>query len=78
MPGGIHHRQETVNLVARLAQRQTQWAQVEVKPALGNWAEGYITIRGTWCEPLNPELVRRLNRRLKEVKAPDIPTSNQE
>jgi hypothetical protein len=27
-----------------------------------------VTIRGTWCEPLNNDLVRRLNRRLKEVQ----------
>jgi hypothetical protein len=68
LPGDIHNKQHTVNLVARLAQRHTEWADVEVKPALGKWAEGYVTIRGTWCEPLNPELVRRLNRRLKDVK----------
>jgi hypothetical protein len=39
-----------------------------VKPAFGNWSEGYVTVRGTWCEPLDSEVVRRLNRRLKEVK----------
>jgi hypothetical protein len=64
---GSPNAQQTVNLVARLAQRETDWARREVKPALGNWCDGYITIRGTWCEPLDNELVRRLNRRLKEV-----------
>jgi len=67
LPGGTHARQQTMNLVARLAQRETDWARRDVKPALGNWCDGYITIRGTWCEPLNNEVVRRLNRRLKEV-----------
>jgi hypothetical protein len=57
----------TVNLVARISQRAREWGEREVKPALGRWCEGYVTIRGTWCEPLNGELIRRLNRRLREV-----------
>ncbi len=65
---GIAKRPQAVNLVARLSQRHTEWAAREVKPALGKWCEGYVTIRGTWCEPLGTELIRRLNRRLKEVK----------
>jgi hypothetical protein len=68
LPGGISPQRQTANLVARLAQRATDWAQRDVKPALGNWCGGYVTIRGTWCEPLDTELVRRLNRRLSEVK----------
>lgn len=59
---------QTVNLVARLSQRRTEWARQDVKPALGSWCDGYVTIRGAWCEPLGTEVVRRLNRRLKEVK----------
>lgn len=58
---------ETVNLVARLSQKAPEWAKVAVKPALGNWCEGYVTIRGTWCEPLDGEVIRRLNRRLREI-----------
>jgi hypothetical protein len=68
LPGGLSPPQQTANLVARLSQRATEWTQRDVKPALGNWCEGYVTIRGTWCEPLNAELVRRLNRRLSQVK----------
>jgi hypothetical protein len=67
LPGGFE-RQESVNLVARISQRATEWSRQEVKPSLGNWCDGYVTIRGTWCEPLGTELVRRLNRRLKEVQ----------
>jgi hypothetical protein len=59
---------ETVNLVARISQKAPDWAKVEVKPALGNWCEGYVTIRGAWCEPLNGEVIRRLNRRLRELR----------
>jgi hypothetical protein len=59
---------QSVNLIARLSQRHTEWASQKVRPALGSWCDGYVTIRGTWCEPLNSELIRRINRRLKEVK----------
>lgn len=58
----------TVNLVARLSQKHPEWAHASVKPALGHWCEGYVTIRGTWCEPLDGEVIRRLNRRLRELR----------
>jgi hypothetical protein len=59
---------ETVNLVARLSQKAPEWTHQSVKQALGNWCDGYVTIRGTWCEPLTGELVRRLNHRLRELR----------
>ena len=65
---GLARQPQTVNLVARLSQRHTEWARQDVKPALGNWCDGYVTIRGSWCEPLDGELIRKLNRRLKELK----------
>lgn len=67
LPLGPADNQLTINLVARLSQKERQWAEIDVKPALGRWSEGYISIRGSWCEPLNGELIRRLNRRLGEV-----------
>jgi hypothetical protein len=67
LPGAAAN-EETVNLVARLSQRETDWAKREVKPALGAWCGGYVTIRGPWCEPLTNEVIRRLNKRLKEVQ----------
>jgi hypothetical protein len=76
LPGNTGSHRETVNLVARLSQRHTEWAHQPVKPALGHWCDGYVTIRGTWCEPLGPELIRRLNRRLKEVKSAHHPAGN--
>jgi hypothetical protein len=75
LPGDYREQEETVNLVARLAQRQTDWAHRNVRQVFGNWTEGYVTIRGAWCEPLDAELVRRLNRRLKEVKTFNARTS---
>jgi hypothetical protein len=68
LPGDYRGKEKTVNLVARLAQRQTDWAHRDVRQAFGNWSDGYVTIRGAWCEPLDAEIIRRLNRRLKEVK----------
>lgn len=59
---------EAVNLVARLSQKAPEWMHVAVKPALGHWCEGYVTIRGTWCEPLTGEVIRRLNARLRELR----------
>jgi hypothetical protein len=59
---------ETVNLVARLSQKAPEWMHVPVKPALGHWSEGYVTIRGTWCEPLTGDVIRRLNARLRELR----------
>jgi hypothetical protein len=51
-------------LAVRLAERATEWSQIDVKPALGKWCGGYITIYGAWCEPLRIELVNRLNAQL--------------
>jgi hypothetical protein len=67
IPGTVEDSQETVNLVARISQKADDWQRLEVKPALGRWCEGYISIRGTWCEPLTNDVIRRLNRRLGEV-----------
>ncbi len=71
---------ETSNVVVRLAESATEWKHREIKPAFGHWCEGYITIRGAWCEPINRELMQRLNRRLAEVqrerKAAAVETSS--
>jgi hypothetical protein len=64
---GAPQEDSTVNLIARISLRNPDFAKREVKPALGWWCDSYVTIRGTWCEPLNGDLIRRLNRRLREV-----------
>jgi hypothetical protein len=58
---------ETQNVIIRLAESAPDWKHRDVRPAFGQWCEGYITIRGSWCEPITPELMRRLNGRLAEV-----------
>ena len=55
---------QVAQLGIRIAERATDWAEVAVKPALGKWCGGYVTIYGTWCEPLSLELVKQLNARL--------------
>lgn len=57
-----------VSLVIRLAESATQFKERAVKPALGRWADGYITIHGAWCEPLSLELAQRINAQLREAQ----------
>jgi hypothetical protein len=65
----LHGREpETQNVIIRLAESATNWKHRDVKPAIGLWCEGYITIRGSWCEPITPEIMRKLNHRLAEIQ----------
>jgi hypothetical protein len=59
---------ETQNVIIRLAESATEWKHREMRPAIGLWCEGYITIRGSWCETITPEIMRRLNHRLAEIQ----------
>jgi hypothetical protein len=58
---------QVATVVVRLADRATDFAHRDVKPALGSWCNHYVTIRGTWCEPLSVALVTRLNTRLADA-----------
>ncbi len=68
LPGKYRERYETTTFILRLSESATEWSHGTVKPALGRWCDGYITIRGTWCEPLSVDLARRLNQRLHDVQ----------
>lgn len=59
---------ETRNVVVRLAERASVWHQQDTERALGRWCGGYITVYGTWCEPLSKDLVEKMNRQLIEAK----------
>lgn len=59
---------EASNVVVRLAERATDWHKRDVRPSLGNWCDGYITIRGAWCEPIDGQVVEKMNSRLAAVK----------
>jgi len=55
---------KTTTIVARLAEARTEWHTRRTRAALGEWKDGYIVFRGTWCEPITVDLLRELNRRL--------------
>jgi hypothetical protein len=66
---------ETQNVIIRLAEAATDWKHRSVRPSIGHWCEGYITIRGAWCEPITADLMRRLNHRLAEVQREQLTLS---
>jgi hypothetical protein len=67
LPGKRYARTETSTFIIRLADKAEAWQQRDIRPSLGKWCGGYVTLRGTWCEPLDVALVERLNFRLAEV-----------
>ncbi len=69
---------ETSTVVVRLAESAKDWQHVQVRRNLGHWCDGYITIRGTWCEPLSGELVQELNDRLVQAHRQVRSSENQE
>jgi hypothetical protein len=58
---------ETANVIVRLAESAAEWKHRDVSPRIAHWYEGYITLRGAWCEPIKPEGLRQLNHRLAEI-----------
>lgn len=61
-------RVANVTIVVRLAQRATDWHQRTMEPSLGRWADGYITLHGLWCEPIDGDFVNEMNHRLAAAK----------
>jgi hypothetical protein len=57
---------EASAIIVRLAESAKEWHHRDVAPQYAHWCEGYITLRGTWCEPIGPDLLRQLNKRLVE------------
>jgi hypothetical protein len=68
LPQPVGEGVKTATVVVRLAEAAKELREVPVKRSLGRWADGYITIDGTWCEPLHADLIRKLNARLVDVK----------
>lgn len=64
---GKQKEAETQNIIVRLAESAVDWKHREVPDRYGHWCEGYITLRGAWCEPITRERMQALNRRLAEV-----------
>lgn len=58
---------ETSNVIVRLAESAHEWHHRDTKPQIAHWCEGYITLRGAWCEPISNEALGKLNKRLVEA-----------
>ncbi len=67
LPGQQYAKTATSTVVVRLSERAEAWSHGEFHPLLAAWCDGYITLRGTWCEPLTVDLVKRMNRLLHEA-----------
>jgi hypothetical protein len=71
---------ETSTIILRIAESAKEWHHREVAPAFAHWCEGYITLKGTWCEPIGPDLLRALNQRLvatqRNLKQRSLKASN--
>jgi hypothetical protein len=64
-----HHAAFRVNtLVLRLAERADDYRARPTFVPWGTWEDSYVVFDGRWCEPLSPELARRLGRRLVDAK----------
>lgn len=55
-------------VVVRLAESAGEWSTVRVEPSLGQWQDSYITLYGTWCEPLDLDCVNHINERLRRAQ----------
>ena len=56
------------NVVVRLAEAQKSWHARDINQWLGVWAEGYITLRGLWCENIDQDLLKDMNHNLMAAK----------
>lgn len=63
-----HRKLPTHDLIVRIAERCQEWSVRRTAAILGRWSDGYVVIRGLWCEPLSVELVQLLNERLAAEK----------
>lgn len=58
---------ETSNIVVRLAESAQEWKHRDVDSRLGLWCENYITLFGSWCEPIAEAQMGQLNQWLIEA-----------
>lgn len=68
LPQPVGKPLENSTVVVRLAESATEWHKRRTNKRLAHWCEGYITLRGVWCEPLTTECLRRLNNALVQSK----------
>ncbi|PHR93081.1 MAG: hypothetical protein COA78_33050 [Blastopirellula sp.] len=68
MPDEEGNPGEAVTVVVRLADAAKDWHRRDVNPKFGQWCDGYITIRGTWSEPLDGDKLKEMNALLLAAK----------
>ena len=56
------------NVIVRLAESADEWHRRDVNLTLGVWRDGYISVRGLWCENINASVLQRMNHRLAACK----------
>ena len=56
------------NVIVRLAEADTSWHSRNINQWFGLWSDGYITIRGLWCEDINQDLLKYMNHELVAAK----------
>ncbi len=59
---------ETTNVIVRLAESALDLKHRDVDAKYAHWCEGYITLRGAWCETITKDGMVALNRRLIEAQ----------
>ncbi|MDX1965219.1 MAG: hypothetical protein SFX18_18890 [Pirellulales bacterium] len=68
LPGAPRKDVQTRNIVFKLAESAEEYAHRDMPLALGKWCMGEVTIRGLYCEPLNLELIQRINQTLYDAQ----------
>jgi hypothetical protein len=69
IPSSGRRSYQSRQLIARLSEAYTNSTPPpRLHPSLAHWCDNYLTLWGTWCEPLNGPLVERLNRNLAQAK----------
>jgi hypothetical protein len=68
LSGKDDYKTETSTLIVRIAERAPEWEKVPTNVRVAAWCGHYVTLRGTWTEPLSVDVVNRLNQRLYEVQ----------
>lgn len=63
-----YHGPVAANVIVRLAESATDWHRRDVNRWLAVWNDGYITVRGLWCEDINQDVLKEMNHRLVTAK----------
>ena len=67
-PDDVASETRAANVVVRIAEAATRWHGRNQQMPFGRWKDGYVTLGGLWCEPLNSEVIKRANHRLSVIK----------